>query len=109
MSEDFRPLKLKVLEDGIILCPQCNQSFVHILKTTTTLRDVDALHLDIVRPNGKEKKGVVELVHEEAIRGGRNYSIELHYHCEQGCEGIVKFTHHEGDTRLTHKPKRSKA
>jgi hypothetical protein len=103
MTEIFKPLKLNIHEYGYLLCPQCGCECVHISKTTANLQDVDALQFSIEKKNNKHV-GILELKHEIGQGGGGyDYAINLWYYCENGCEGIIKIHHHEGNTFLWHK------
>jgi len=103
MVNEFEPFEPKIDKYGVISCPQCECYNIHIIKTMSTLQDVEAFHLDIVKPEGEKESSKIELIHEVLEKGGYDYSIDLHYKCESGCKGVIRINHHEGNTFLLHK------
>jgi len=97
-----KKFQIKNLDNGEILCPKCENMCVHIKKTTINPNDVDTLKICLKRATHTHNlKGKIELIHED---GGpvEDYSINLHYMCENGHLGIISFWFHEGSTYLEH-------
>lgn len=81
--------------DKVMLCPQCDNNCVHILKTI--LKNTEAP----LRGNFSPEKVQVYL---DNMKGSQDYSVILEYECEEGHKGRIRINHHEGHIWVYHEP-----
>ena len=78
----------------VLLCPQCEHFNTHVdmvdvTSTNGTLR---------VKAVGEDEVGGFETLFVRTKEPGRRHTIGIHISCENGCNSVLSFQQHKGDT-----------